>query len=267
MLRALTLVLIVILLAGCVPVSRVVATLPPNEPVEGSITPGGDSTPAPTSAPDSHSYAPQLGDDQLTRGNVFIDKTEIFLLKSNPPLFRLKIEGSLPTPCHSLRVVVPPADAKLRIAVEVYSLVSPGKSCAQVLKPFSATVSLDGSPAGQYTVLVNGQEVGQIVVPETGETSMKGWELYSWQENGVFQYALLPGTNRIKTSDEISAPGVRLADIEAVKRRLTGLAAGQTIMWNVLDYGGGQLPPQDVRDDLAAWCREHNLELIIASAL
>ncbi|MCE5258631.1 MAG: hypothetical protein LLG44_06145 [Chloroflexi bacterium] len=210
------------------------------------------------------SYAPQPGDEDLTRGTVYIDSREIFLLKTNPPQFRLSISGALPTPCHALRVVVPAADAEGRIDIEAYSLVKPGAMCAQVLEPFSTTISLAGYPAGQYSIWLNGDKVGEMVVPASGDISMKGWELYSWQEDGVFSYALLAGTNRLKTLDEIQALDVRLADVEAVKTALARLAEGEVITWSVLDYGGGELPPQAVRDEIAAFAEAHGLILQIA---
>jgi hypothetical protein len=40
--------------------------------------------------------------------------------------------------------------------------------------------------------------------------SMKGWELYSWQKPEGWCYALVMGTNRIKTYEEISAIDVAI---------------------------------------------------------
>ena len=40
-------------------------------------------------------------------------------------------------------------------------------------------------------------------------TSMKGWELYSWQSSDGWYFALVEGTNRLKTFEEISAPDVQ----------------------------------------------------------
>jgi hypothetical protein len=46
----------------------------------------------------------------------------------------------------------------------------------------------------------------------SASTSMKGYELYSWREksSGDWYFALLPGTNRLKTYDEITAPQTQL---------------------------------------------------------
>jgi hypothetical protein len=39
---------------------------------------------------------------------------------------------------------------------------------------------------------------------------MKGYELYSWQQDGQWVFSLLVGTNREKTLDEIQSPQARL---------------------------------------------------------
>jgi len=69
--------------------------------------------------------------------------------------------------------------------------------------------------------------------PDTGtaagrtRTSMKGWELYTWEEQGRSYYALLGGSNRMKTRDEIAQAAVE--DFEAIKRQLEALMPGEVI--------------------------------------
>ena len=38
---------------------------------------------------------------------------------------------------------------------------------------------------------------------DSDSESMKGYELYTWQEGGQWYFALLEGTNRLKTDEEI----------------------------------------------------------------
>lgn len=121
----------------------------PDEPV--SATPGGTPPPALTPA-----YAPQPGDEALTRGKVFLDESQLLILESFPVQVHLQLKGSLPTPCHLLRVKVGEPDGEGKIAVEVYALVDPGKICAQVLQPFEQVVPLTPLPDGDYSVSVNG---------------------------------------------------------------------------------------------------------------
>jgi hypothetical protein len=72
------------------------------------------------------------------------------------------VEGSLPTPCHELRAVVSEPNAQNQIPVEMYSLVDPNVECIQMLEAFEADISLGSYSSGSYTVLVNGEEAGQI---------------------------------------------------------------------------------------------------------
>lgn len=133
---------------------------------------GGPKTP-PTAPPSTgrpggapaNSYAPQPGDANLQRGKAFIDKASVATLESMPPQFVLYLSGSLPTPCHSLRVEIGRPDARQNLPVTVYTLVIPDQICTQVLAPLEASVPLTGLGHGQYTVLVNGHPVGTIDVP------------------------------------------------------------------------------------------------------
>ena len=112
-----------------------------------------------------HEYAPAPGDDQLTRGNVFVDESGIIQLESYPVQVKLQLMGNLPTPCHQLRGVVLPPDDDNRVLVEVYSLSDPELMCTQVLEPFTASIPLGSYTEGSFTVWVNGREVGSIELP------------------------------------------------------------------------------------------------------
>jgi hypothetical protein len=120
--------------------------------------------PYPGSGEEANPYAPTAGDENLTRGNAFVDynTSQILMLKSNPPQFLLSLNGTLPDPCHQLRVSVHPPDEQMRINVEVYSLVEPGKVCTQILKEFEADIPLGSFSGGRYSVYVNDQLMGQF---------------------------------------------------------------------------------------------------------
>jgi hypothetical protein len=107
-------------------------------------------------------YEPQPGDSGLTHGQVFLDVVELQTMESSPPQFSLALRGSLPTPCHQLRVVVSPPDLQTRVVVEAYSLARPDTSCAQVLEPFAADIMLGTYPTGHYILVVNGEEVAEF---------------------------------------------------------------------------------------------------------
>jgi hypothetical protein len=64
--------------------------------------------------------------------------------------------------------------------------------------------------------------------PPTGtKTSFKGWELYVWHQDGDNYFALLPGTNRLKTDAEIAAAAVK--GIDTIKPELDQLKAGEIV--------------------------------------
>jgi hypothetical protein len=131
-----------------------------------SLIPGGTKpTPTPVISIPHSGYEPQPGDEKLKRDQVLLD-----LANSNwgttpgTPTSQVKIvlQGSLPDPCHSLRVVVTPPDANNVINLDAYSVVDPTLACITVLKPFAATIPLGSYTDGEFTVMVNGERFGRF---------------------------------------------------------------------------------------------------------
>ncbi len=60
---------------------------------------------------------------------------------------------------------------------------------------------------------------------------MKGYELYSWKIKGHWYYSLLPGTNRPKTYDEITATSVVRRGAAGLKAGLQKLPKGEEVFW------------------------------------
>lgn len=138
------------------------------EPTQAYPSPGDEVTSPAYPGPDESSKAPwqpQEGDQRLDRAEAFVQTSEILTLESSPPQFMLHITGSLPTPCHQLRVEVSEPGAENRIQAEVYSLVQPDQVCIQVLEPFDVNVPLGSYAAGNYTVLINGEQIGEFTSP------------------------------------------------------------------------------------------------------
>lgn len=182
-------VVMVGLLAGCAPAETPAPSSPPTAVPTDTATaiPATTETAAPrpvsptdtaepaavvTSEPaipgaqpgEPQPWAPAPGDSQLSESKAFAEKLELLTLESYPPQFRLYLAGALPTPCHRLRVRVnPPVNGVIQ--VDLYSVVDPGMICVQVLEPFDVTVPLEGMAAGIYSVRVNDQTVGEILVP------------------------------------------------------------------------------------------------------
>ena len=99
--------------------------------------------------------------------------------------------------------------------------------------------------------------------PEPPKTSMKGWELYSWEEDGHWYFSLLEGTNRAKTIAEVHAADTRLKGVDGLKPALQGIAAGQSVTWWTPSWAEGTVtfPPADMVDQVRGICEEQGLDL------
>ncbi len=142
------------LIAACAPAPSpdLPATAPPSEfPVSTS------SSPIP-----GNPYAPQPGDEKLKRSTAFMNSADLLLMESFPIQVAMIIRGSLPTPCHNLRVVIKTPDGDNNVDLEAYSVTDPNISCVQVLKSFEASVPMGLFAPGHYTVSVNGERVGEF---------------------------------------------------------------------------------------------------------
>jgi hypothetical protein len=119
---------------------------------------GGLSTKVPYVNP----VSPKPGDEQLTRGEIFLNEASLVIRESFPPQISLSLGGDLPTPCHALRVEIASPDPENKIRVDTYSLVDPNEVCIQVLEPFQESIDLGTFPTGHYSVWVNGQLAGEF---------------------------------------------------------------------------------------------------------
>jgi hypothetical protein len=107
-----------------------------------------------------------------------------------------------------------------------------------------------------------GCQPGGVAPPPTGSArSMKGYELYSWQMEGTWTFALVPGTNRIKTYDEIASPDTRVQDLETLRRELDRLASGEQVFWSEDRVPNTALPPDDVIEEVRAYCKQRDIRL------
>ncbi|MDX2150178.1 MAG: hypothetical protein SFV54_05550 [Bryobacteraceae bacterium] len=99
----------------------------------------------------SNPYAPQSGDEKLERGSVTIEAVE---RRASSGRTVITVKGSLPTPCHKLRLRVPSTASPGGVyALEAWSVRDANEMCAQVLHPFSAEVAVEATDA---KVTVNG---------------------------------------------------------------------------------------------------------------
>jgi hypothetical protein len=125
--------------------------------------PGTPGAPAPGMVMTT-GFEPQSGDASLSRGEVYLelDSSQLLIMESYPLQVLAILSGSLPDPCHRLRVAVTAADADNRINLEVYSLANSSESCAMVLEPFVASIPLGTYSGGHFSVYVNGELLGEF---------------------------------------------------------------------------------------------------------
>jgi hypothetical protein len=90
---------------------------------------------------------------------------EVLLLESLPVQVKLKISGELPNPCARLGWSVAPGDDQGRIQVALYVDEPTEAACIQVVAPYSQSIPLGSFERGSYGVFVNGQQVGDFVLP------------------------------------------------------------------------------------------------------
>lgn len=137
------------------PAGQVIAStrVPPGD----RVTPG--ISPLPSS---SEPTIPIPGGDDGGRGPVYLESAQLLVKGNHQTQVTLVLRGHVPTPCHTLRVEVVPPDRENQIRVSVYSLFDEEKVCAQVLSPFDVQIPFEEYPAGRYTVVVNGEVIGEF---------------------------------------------------------------------------------------------------------
>lgn len=114
-------------------------------------------------------YAEKLGTAdaflKMERGNVFIEATHLAPPQGEGSQAFLTVQGFLPTPCHIFQAQVAPPDEQGIISIEAFSLVPVGQVCIDVVQDFTTDVPLGMLPVGAYSVWLNGEELGVVVIP------------------------------------------------------------------------------------------------------
>jgi len=109
--------------------------------------------------------------------------------------------------------------------------------------------------------------------------SMKGYELYSWEEEGQWHFTLITGTNRIKTIEEITSKGdfisetgwvkIQVVGADAIKDVLSHLHEGESVFWcDELHIGQStetdlQLPPEQIADAIEEYAKQCGLDFVV----
>jgi hypothetical protein len=104
-----------------------------------------------------------------------------------------------------------------------------------------------GDPRSNPAVLKSLEQAGKLTYKLTLQDisalpqSMKGYELYSWLENGQWQFTLITGTNRNKTLEELTSEEdtvsetdwviIHVSGVEAIEAVLGKIPSGQSVFW------------------------------------
>ncbi len=130
-------------------------------------------------------------------------------------------------------------------------------------------------------VLVLGVLVSSICATsiEKLPRAFKGYELYSWEEEGQWHFTLITGTNRIKTIEEITSEGdsvsvtgwvkIQVVGADAIKDVLSRLPEGESVFWcDELHIGQStetdlQLPPEQITDAIEKYAKQCGLDFVV----
>jgi hypothetical protein len=93
---------------------------------------------------------------------VEIKDSGVVKLESDPLQVKIHLVGTLPNPCHFLRVNPSQPDDQKRIQVDVYSVTKPGEVCTEVIQNFDVEVPLGSLSSGHYLIYINGELLGEF---------------------------------------------------------------------------------------------------------
>jgi hypothetical protein len=109
--------------------------------------------------------------------------------------------------------------------------------------------------------------------------SFKGYELYSWEEEDQWHFTLISGTNRTKTTEEITSKEdfiseagwvkIHVAGVEALKDVLSRLPEGESVFWcDELHIGQAtgmdlQLPPEQITGAIEEYADQCGLHFTV----
>lgn len=112
----------------------------------------------------------------------------------------------------------------------------------------------------------------------TVQHQLKGWEIYSWPACNDWCYAVLAGTNSLKTYEEVTGQStsprflIKVTGKEKLKAALSKFPAGETLFWASEGWlqhtwsttcGNLQLPPVAITNEIKQYCIQAGLNFNI----
>jgi len=94
--------------------------------------------------------------------------------------------------------------------------------------------------------------------------AFKGFELYSWQDSdGSWLFALMPGTNRLKTELEIKKKENRISGVKELEKRFSNLSVGENVYWFNTDSTGFEFPDDVIINEIILSAKKAKIELYL----
>ena len=165
-----------------------------------------------------------------------------------------------------------------------YSAQGPGVITLQLGYPSSSFYG-GQDPRNSPEILKSLEQAGKLIDKlsitsiEEFPHSLKGYELYSWKEEGQWHFTLITGANRIKTLEEItaeedfiSATGwvrIQVAGADAIKDVLSRLPEGESVFWCDESHVGQsaetdfQLPPESIANAIEDYAGQCGLAFVV----
>jgi len=149
----------------------------------------------------------------------------------------------------------------------------------------SSALYIGEDPRSNPVVIESLEQAGKLINKlsitsiEKLPRSFKGYELYSWEEDGQWHFTLITGTNRIKTIEEITSKGdfisetgwvkIQVVGADAIKDVLSRLPEGESVFWcDELHIGQStetdlQLPPEQIADAIEEYAKQCGLDFVV----
>ncbi|MFC1956151.1 hypothetical protein ACFLWZ_06500 [Chloroflexota bacterium] len=151
----------------------------------------------------------------------------------------------------------------------------------------SSSYYTDEDPRNNVEIMKSLDQAGKLIdklsITEIDKLphSMKGYELYSWEEDNQWYFTLITGTNSTKTMEEISSNEdyisetgwvrIQVVGADAIKDVLSRLPQSESIFWcDELHIGQTtetdlELPPEQITDTIREYAEQCSLDFAVTA--
>ncbi len=161
--------------------------------------------------------------------------------------------------------------ALVSIAFLVFACLSAGCRSGGMPASSTATTAETASTEAVTTTSAAGSASATTSTSTSASASAKveavtpaatGYDLYSWEAGGAWNFSLLPGANRLRSFDEIKNAEITAQGIAEIKSKLRKLPSGEKVTWTA-KVVNTSMPSYEVVDDLSRYCAQMGLSLTV----